>query len=211
MKLNDEIQTKGFTTFELLVAILIVGILTSLALPTVGGYLEKRRIIAAAEEIYSQLQFARSETLKQSDSLNINFALNNISPSTSWSLGISTDSCNPNITNIATTNACIINLNGTDVLKRINSADFADVSMTTPTFPTKLVGGVSTQETGFEPVRGTAFNSAGNFANGTIVLTSSNYQMNIVLAFIGRIRVCSPSGITHVTGYPGGATCIISP
>ena len=51
----------GFTLLELMISLVVLSILLTIGVPTMLTAAEKRETISAAEEIYSQLQFARSE------------------------------------------------------------------------------------------------------------------------------------------------------
>ncbi len=191
MNVNDKIQSKGFTTsgfttpgfttFELMMAVLILSILAALTLPAIGNYQEKRRAIGAAEEIYSQLQLARSEAIKQSIITYVNFSLTGSSPSSTWDIGTSaTSGCDPIIGGAAD-----CRISGAE--KVIHSTSFNGVRMTTPTF--------ASAETYFSPTRGTA-------RAGTITLTTDSYDIRVVVSTLGRIRIYSPEGLNHISGYP---------
>ncbi|MBL8446988.1 MAG: GspH/FimT family pseudopilin [Zoogloeaceae bacterium] len=56
----------GFTLIEMLITVVVLAILIALAVPNMQDALRKRRVIAAAEAIYGQMQFARSEAIKRS-------------------------------------------------------------------------------------------------------------------------------------------------
>lgn len=64
-------RAKGVTLIELMVTIVVLAILASLAIPSFQAMIEKRRLITAAEAIYSDLQFARSEALKRSHDMKV--------------------------------------------------------------------------------------------------------------------------------------------
>jgi prepilin-type N-terminal cleavage/methylation domain-containing protein len=67
-------QSNGFSLIELMVTILALAILASIAVPSFQSMIERRRLIAAAEAIYSDLQFARSEAVKRSRVLTVSKA-----------------------------------------------------------------------------------------------------------------------------------------
>lgn len=52
----------GITLIEILVALGVLSILVAVAVPSMTGLLEKRRVIAAAEEILGILTYAKAET-----------------------------------------------------------------------------------------------------------------------------------------------------
>lgn len=64
----------GFTLVELMFAIAIAAILISLAVPSFQNLLDRKRLVGAAESLYSHLQFAKSEAIKQSIAVPVVFA-----------------------------------------------------------------------------------------------------------------------------------------
>ena len=66
-------QQFGFTMTELMITIAILGILTALAAPSFTSLLERRKIIAAAEAIQSDLRWARGEAIKRNTDVTVTF------------------------------------------------------------------------------------------------------------------------------------------
>jgi prepilin-type N-terminal cleavage/methylation domain-containing protein len=168
----------GFTLVELLITIVVIAILSSIAAPSFQSMLEKRRLIAATEGIYAHLQFARSEAVKFGLTANVNVSIKTGTP---WCLGISnaTASCDCN-----TAGACVYGPAG--VMERnLVGSEFSNVTLTTNQANAQLDG-----------IRGGFGGTA-----GTITLTSSPSSLStrIVFSRLGRVKICSPSGIG---GYP---------
>jgi prepilin-type N-terminal cleavage/methylation domain-containing protein len=168
----------GFTLVELLITIVVIAILSSIAAPSFQSLLEKRRLIAATEGIYAHLQFARSEAVKFGLTANVNVSIKTGTP---WCLGISnaTASCDCN-----TAGACVYGPAG--VMERnLVGSEFSNVTLTTNQANAQLDG-----------IRGGFGGTA-----GTITLTSSPSSLStrIVFSRLGRVKICSPSGIG---GYP---------
>lgn len=62
----------GFTLVELMVGVAIAGVLLAIATPSLAGLLERRRIIAVAEEVAGMFNYAKSETNSTGTKLTMN-------------------------------------------------------------------------------------------------------------------------------------------
>lgn len=71
----------GFTMIELLITILVIGVLTTVALPSFRGFVLNQRIQNASFDIMSSLTLARSEAIKRNTSVDM------IPNSGSWANG----------------------------------------------------------------------------------------------------------------------------
>jgi len=63
--------TAGFTLLELLLAIAVMAILTSLAVPAFTQFIQNNRLAAQANELVAALQYGRSEALKRGASVQV--------------------------------------------------------------------------------------------------------------------------------------------
>jgi type II secretion system protein H len=212
---NDQLKitqlyNSGFTLVEMMVALAIAAIIATMAVPSMTTYFDKRRVIEAAEDLYANLQLARSEAIARSSTIRVRFN----SAGGTWQYGVSqNDLCDLTKTDPteANANACVLVVddgdgvidNGTatidsndTVLHRFTNNDYSGIIMTLMTIP-------ANSQIDFDPVRGTAFDpTTGTAANATISLQSSQgYQMRLIVGVLGQIRVCSPAGTAHVTGY----------
>lgn len=195
-------KCSGFTLVELVTTLAIAGILATMAVPSMSSYFDKRRAIEAAEDLYANLQMARSEAIARSRTMHVRFN----SAGSTWQYGVSQN----NLCDLAKTdpteanaNACVLVVDdgdgtiddgtatidsGDTILHRFTNDAYTGVIMTLNTIP-------ATSQIDFDPVRGTA-------ANASITLQSSQgYQMRLTVGVLGQIRVCSPTGTAHVNGY----------
>lgn len=203
-KISKRGDENGFTLVELMVTLAVLAILASIALPSMGSFFDKRRVIETAEELYGNMQQARMESISRFRTVYVKFS--GAAPGATWQYGVSTNAdCDLTQTNPATAgvNACVLAVDDGDgnlddgsgaidsadlVLQRFTSSDHTNVS----------ISSVSNLEIAFDPQRGTA-------EAGAITLQSEGgYAMKITTNALGQVRICSPEssgGIKHVDGY----------
>ena len=177
-------KDNGFTLIEMLVAVAILGILTAIAVPNMSSYMDSRRVVSAAEAIYSQITYARSEAIARSQNVVVN-----ITPGASnvWAVGVSTNAaCDPSH-DLADASPCVLSVSGINVLKRVLGTEHTDAT---------IASGTNTIT--FDPVRGTAT------GNGTITIThSSGNELRVIVSLLGRAKICRPNG----SGKRGYSAC----
>jgi len=172
----------GFTLLELMLTVAVLAILMAIGGPSMLRAAEKRRTIAAAEQIYGELQLARSESVARSAQI---FA--NVVGGAGWAIGISNNSaCDPSDNMPACTLPEVTG--GGDITHLFSAADFQNIAVAT----------TSNQIT-FSPQRATA-------TSATITVTSTGnvgYTMRVVVGVLGQISMCSPNAdpTTFVSGY----------
>lgn len=64
-------SVEGFTLVELMVAIAIIGILASLALPSYRDLIARESLISTANELISSYKFARGEAIKRNQAVTL--------------------------------------------------------------------------------------------------------------------------------------------
>ncbi len=208
MKESQKIgNSGGFTLVELIVTIAVIAILATVAVPSMSSFLDKRKVVSAAEELYSNIQQARSEAITRNQTVGLRFSENN---TTTWAYGLSTSTtCNPNedLTALGTGTPCILVVDDGDgviddgtgtidasdvVLYRFSSDDHPNVTMDMTTLPNL------NKQIVFDPSRGTTNNTL----DTVLLLTSeTGYKMKVKVTPMGQVRICSPAGAGYVPGY----------
>ncbi len=170
-----------------MVTIAVLAILVAIGIPSFQGTLDKRRIIGAAEQIYADLQYARSEAIRQNKPVAVHFR--NIGTDTAWCYGMyertgtTGDACD------CTTSSGAANCIVRGLQKTVSRTNYKGISLTAASFS-------GTTFTTFTPLRGMSS------ADGTPTLQSAHGLQARIVVFGHRIRLCSPSGSTYVSNYP---------
>jgi len=168
----------GFTAMELIVTVAVLGILLGIAVPSFQDSIDKRRLIDAAEQLYSDLQYARSEAVKQNKEVKVSF--NTTAP---WCYGLDDDT---------TTTCDCANAPGNCTIggnqKVTASEGFGpNLSITPPGY------GLT-----FRPVLTSLTSGHASF------IASGVGTIQIITSGMGRIKLCSDD----VSGYkPTSGTC----
>lgn len=115
--MNQPSRQAGFTLMEMLIAIAIVAILTSLALPSFSGMLDRQRVQGAAENLFADMQYAKSQAIKCALSMDV---IATAGPP--WSYCIATNGSN--CAAAATTNCAI-----PGVWKTVAGTDYVNVTL----------------------------------------------------------------------------------
>jgi prepilin-type N-terminal cleavage/methylation domain-containing protein len=175
-------KQRAFTLLELLITVAVLAIILSVAVPSMRSAAEKRRITGAAEEIYSQLQLARSEAIARSEPVFMN-----IEAGADWAIGISNDAaCDPSDNDPACTLSDAANNNA--ITHRFTFNDHRDVAIAT-----------TANQVTFRSQRGTA-------TGATIDIISTGdmgYAMSVVVGPLGQVSMCSSNADVskYVSGY----------
>lgn len=172
---------RGFTLTELLVTLSIVATLLALAVPSFKDLIDRSRLSSAADMLYADLQFARSEAIRHNQTVTVTFQSGS---AWCWGLVQGGTACDCSVTDSTAANYC--------ALKRASTTDFTSVSIPGASSIT-----FTGNQTGFDPVRGIATNA------GSITLQSTlGKQAQVSLGLLGRVSLCSPAGSGYTTAYP---------
>jgi type IV fimbrial biogenesis protein FimT len=162
-------QRKGMTLIELLVMHAIVVILTVIAIPSFISLIQTYRIATAAENLYSTLQYARTESIKHNTDVYVSFTTGD-----TWCYGVNTGS------------ACTCSTAG--------SCNLGSTRASTAQQLTLSASGLSSGSIFFDTTHG-GVNSA---ATITFTLFGQSPLITTSISRLGNIQTCS-TGVSGYT------------
>ncbi|MDR3491229.1 MAG: GspH/FimT family pseudopilin [Gammaproteobacteria bacterium] len=158
------IHQKGVNLIELLVVTAIVIILTLAAIPLFTEFMQEYRLKSAVQSLYYSMQYARSEAVKENQTIYVGFQTGD-----SWCYGI-----NPStICTCSTPSGCSL---GTTTAPRSQSL-------------TLTATGLTTNALQFEGTRG----AAGASSVLTFTVYGGTQTMSIKVTGLGNMTICSPN------------------
>lgn len=190
-------QNAGFTLLEAMIVVAIIGILAAIAAPSFQDMIERNRLKQAAEALKSDLQWMRTETIKKGCNLQASFTngaawsyqiyLPPAAAGTSCAIQQFYHACTA-----AVTSAAVANCN----IRTLSSAQFTGTTMGTVAFFSAPTTGAE-----FDFRRGEAKRANNNSNNGRVELSSPNYIVKVVVASVGRVKICNIAGSNGLSSY----------
>lgn len=115
----------GFTLIELMISVALIAVIAAIAVPSYRDFNQKTQLTGAAEEVFSHIQYARSESIANGEDIFVAFKGTG---ATGWCVGISDGAACDCAASLA---ACTINgvqarsLQGNDYPQTVLTTDFA--------------------------------------------------------------------------------------
>jgi len=172
----------GLTLVEMLIALTILAIASVFAIPTFDNFRVRERLKGAATNLYTDMQYARSEAVQRNTRLTVSFVTG-----AGWCYGINAGNAPCDCT---AANDCDI--------KQVSGADFPGIAMTQAEFDS--ASGTANWYA-IDPRRGQVVDAAGAPVDGNVLFSGAGSRaLRGDLNAVGRVRLCSPSG--SISGYP---------
>jgi type IV fimbrial biogenesis protein FimT len=164
----------GASVIETMLVVAVVALLAAMAFPRAADMAARQRLRGAADNLRSDLVFARSEAIKRQGYVYVRF-----SPGSQWCYAVTLDpTC-------GCATACA---SPASLLRQTSSSEAAAGVAMTASFAGSFCG--ATECVRFEAFQGTAMGS-----NGTATFEAAEgSQYKVYVAPIGRARVCRYSG-----------------
>jgi type IV fimbrial biogenesis protein FimT len=188
-----KLRSSGFSLIELLIVIAITGIIAALAVPSYQDMLERNRLKQAAEGLKSDLQWMRAETIKQSCNLQASFTNG---ANWSYQIYIPPAAANTSCALQHASHGCPPEATANCNIKAVNNTQFTGTTMGTVAFFSAPTTG-----TEFDFRRGEAKRSDNTLSHGGVEMSSSDYKVKVVIAPVGRVKICNVEGADGLPGY----------
>lgn len=189
-------KNKGFTVIELLIAVAVVAIVMSLALPSYRAILEKRQVTSGAEQVMAFLSTAQMEAVKRNQFVAVNYQPNG----GDWCFGM-TAGDDEDVTCNCSDGSCLLDgaertifssvLTKPEVLN-LNGIDFGNADSDNKTIL-------------FDPVRGMTV-LAESASVQLISPDQESYALNVEMVPTGRVKICSDTA-RSAKSVPGYKEC----
>lgn len=169
-----ESRSAGFTMIELMIAVALVALLLTIAIPSYQSLRQEQMVKAATQAVYTDVMLLKSEAIKRNSSLSL-IVFN--SGASNWCYRIAIDGA-------GSCASC------SDTCSSVEGRKGADASE----FPGVILAGSYAESSSqvrpisFSPRRGT-------LPSGNITVTSSNASMKVITSNLGRVRTCAVSSV----------------
>jgi type IV fimbrial biogenesis protein FimT len=175
---NGFSTSKGFTVIELLIAVAVLAIVTSLALPSYRTIIEKRQVTSGAQQVGAFISAAQLEAVKRNQNVTVSYVYTD---ETDWCIGMVIDDANCTCSADTDSNTCKID--GTDRILIPDNLNFSEA-----------LQGVDGND-GFviDPVRGILVNFTDVTSFQFVSQPEETYALNTRIGPTGRVSICSVS------------------
>ena len=178
---------RGFTLVELMVAITLIGIVVSLALPSYSVMIEKRKLTSSAQQLSAFINQGHTEAARRNQAVSISYWRGDHD---TWCVGAALGEvgCVCTQTNSEESDYCAIE----GVKHVLGNADFGD---------RELVHNMDGDGTfSFDPFRGSLLEDDDDMFI-ELHTDSRDYKINLEVNESGNVRLCSKDELHDLPGY----------
>lgn len=168
-------RISGFTLMELIITILVMSILLGIGIPSYLQFKEDNTLQGAAQALYSDIQFARSEAIKRDTD---DIAVHLFKTGNDWCYQVSDNS------NCGSCGDSDCDIHGDGILRGVSWSSYPNVSMTS-----------STSKVLIQSRRATINNNQIIFSYG-----QTGKEIEVRTTPLGRVFMCTPVGKAGLTG-----------
>lgn len=166
-------RTQGVTLIELMVAVAVVAILAMVAAPALGDFILKARVRGAAEALWNDLTYARSESVLRNQTITVS-----ITSGASWCYGLNA------------TGTCDCGTAGSCSIKTVSVSAFQGTALASNF--TALT---------FDGVQGVISGTGGTIGTDSVLLGNAIGQAGVKPLPVS-LKLCSPAESANAVGYP---------
>jgi len=195
---------RGFTLIELMIVVVIVTVIVTLAVPTYKATMEKRRIVSAAEQIVSFIEFAQGEAIKRNEKVSLSWSSPG-SHNVNWCIGAALVTCDCMEADPTEADFCSID----SIPYRLTQSDFVDMNFefmhmrpTASSFAFDPVRGIPVDVADAESTDGDWLFYIHSDA-GTKIDGKRLFEMQLSLNATGSTSLCADDDrFSIIAGYP---------
>jgi len=192
-----KVRVAGLTLIEILVGVAILGVIVAVAVPSMSDLLERRRVIAAAEEVAGILNYAKAETNATNSELDVNFQ-----PDSAMSCAVVAPAVGYNRCQCNRTPSTVCQNSGAVALRLFQ------LPKTYVKFEAAATWGSLANRYYLKFSRHQSVIEMPDF-HVDVTGLKKGYNLRVEVNTIGRVKICSPSAANAITGY--GACTPLSP
>jgi type IV fimbrial biogenesis protein FimT len=185
-----KVRIAGLTLIEVLIGVAVLGVIVAVAVPSMSDLLERRRVIAAAEEVAGILNYAKAETNATNSELDVNFQ-----PDPAMSCVV--------VAQAVAMNRCQCNRTPASTVCQNSSATSLRLFRLPKThvrFDAAATWGSPANRYYLKFSREQSVIALPDFRVDVTGL-KKGYNLRVEVNTIGRVKICSPSGTHAITGY----------
>ena len=175
---NGFATSKGFTVIELLIAVAVLAIITSMALPSYRTIIEKRQVTSGSQQVGAFISAAQLEAVKRNENVTVSYVYTD---DTDWCIGMVIGDANCTCSADTATNTCKID--GTDRVLIPDNLNYSDA-----------LQGVDGND-GFviDPVRGMLVDFTDVTSFQFVSQPEETFALDTRIGPTGRVSICSVS------------------